>query len=217
MFRLQNICSSCALQAGFADKTSAWSPGQAALLGVWRPGFNPVRGTASPGAPGNPVCEGRGGSWRHGEPGRAGPAGQNTGTCWVLSLPSFVPSAPWEWHKHSDNTREARSVCSGWGGQDEDPPLLRESTELWSTQVGKQQDEAGRSSSISPARRACLLWDESPKAACELGPWDWQFAGLPAKPRGQMFLTSLKTTVSVSKHHISPSSNLIKGNFGFST
>lgn len=125
VFRLQNICSSCALQAGFADKISAWAPAQAAPLGVWRPGFNPVQGTASPEPRGMAVCGDGGGGWTHGQPGRVGPAGQDTRTCWLLSLPSFVPAAPWEWRNlvgHSRKVRGARSagedrlrilLCSG--------------------------------------------------------------------------------------------------------
>lgn len=129
-----------------------------------------------------------------GEPGRVGPAGENTATCWVLSLPSFVPVLlPWEWQNLVGHSRRMRGAQCGQAGMvGRMRMLLSSGRALWSRQVAEQQDGAGRSSSTSPALRTCSLQDESPKAACELGPWDWQFAGLPAKPPGQMFPTSLK-------------------------
>lgn len=102
----------------------------------------------------------RGGGWKHGQPGRVGPAGQDTGTCWLLSLPSFVPAAPWERQNlvgHSRKVREGHGQC-GQAGVDRMRILLS------STGSKAGGWRAGRSSSTSPALRACFSQDESPKS-----------------------------------------------------
>lgn len=149
VFHLQNICSSCAFQEGFADKMSAWAPAQAAC---WE--FGDLGSTLGKAQPPRSLRERRAvGTGVDGDTDSLagwdllGRTQGHAGSCPCPPLSQLLPGSGRIWW----DVRGAGSVRPSWGGQQEEPPLLQEST-----QVAKQKDGAGGSRSTSPALRACL-------------------------------------------------------------